>query len=206
MILGTATVAYKKVSPVSIKKSTVVAIPATGVIADGIDFSKIIVTLRDDNGNPVSGKTVSLENNSITSTIGAASGTSSDLGVVTFRVKNTVAEIVTYRATGDDVLIEDTATVAYKVGTVLSALSLYPNPAYNFTTLKAELSQPGNIEFQVIDLQGRLIKSDPPSYYQTRIEKELSVSTLPAGMYFIRVVYSSEGIKQFATIKLIKVN
>lgn len=94
VIKATATVEYTVSSPVSATNSTVVASPATGVLADGIDFSTITVTLRDANGSAVLGKTVNLSDNSTTSTISAASGSSDIYGVVTFTVKNTRGETV----------------------------------------------------------------------------------------------------------------
>ncbi|MHA8051880.1 Ig-like domain-containing protein, partial [Aquirufa sp. ROCK-SH2] len=75
-------------------------------------------TLKDANSNPVSGKTVVLTDDSTTSTISAASGSSNASGVVTFTVTNTIAETVIYSATGDNVSITDTARVAFVAGAV----------------------------------------------------------------------------------------
>ncbi|MHA8051854.1 beta strand repeat-containing protein, partial [Aquirufa sp. ROCK-SH2] len=79
--------------------------------------STVTVTLKDANSNPVSGKTVVLTDDSTTSTISAASGSSNASGVVTFTVTNTIAETVIYSATGDNVSITDTARVAFVPGT-----------------------------------------------------------------------------------------
>lgn len=84
------------------------------------------------------------------------------------------------------------------------ALQLFPNPAADYTTVKGALSKPGYLEFQLIDLQGRVLESVPPTYYHNRVEKEFSISSLAAGMYFIRLTYTSEGFTQAATLKLIK--
>ena len=54
------------------------------------------VTLKDQYGNPVSGKTVTLGQGAGASTISAASGPSSATGVVTFTVKDSTAQTVTY--------------------------------------------------------------------------------------------------------------
>jgi hypothetical protein len=125
LITGTATVAYTA-GAVSASTSTVTASPAS-IVADNSTTSTITVTLKDANNNPVSGKTVSLADNSATSTISAASGSSDASGVVTFSVKNTIAETVTYTATGDDVLITGTATVEFTAGTATaSAITTQP--------------------------------------------------------------------------------
>jgi len=76
------------------------------------------------------------------------------------------------------------------------ALVLFPNPASDYSTLKGALSKPGYLSFELVDLQGR--------YYSRQVEKEFSLSGLSAGMYFIRVTYSAEGLTQTRTFKLIK--
>jgi 5-hydroxyisourate hydrolase-like protein (transthyretin family) len=99
---------------VSASLSTVSANP-TSVIADNSTTSTITVTLLDANSNPVSGKTVTLAQGSGTSTISAASGPSSATGVVTFTVKASTAQSVTYTATDstDGVTISQTAAVTF---------------------------------------------------------------------------------------------
>ena len=99
--------------------STMSASPAS-VVADGVTTSTITVTLKDVNDNPASGKTVTLAQGSGSSTISAASGSSSATGVVTFTVKDTKAEAVTYTArdTTDSVTITPTAAVTFFAGAV----------------------------------------------------------------------------------------
>jgi hypothetical protein len=84
------------------------------------------------------------------------------------------------------------------------ALVLFPNPAAEYGTLKGALSKPGYLSFQLVDIQGRVLQSDNPVYYSRQVEKEFSLSGLAAGMYFIRVNYSAEGLTQTRTFKLIK--
>jgi Invasin, domain 3/Bacterial Ig-like domain (group 1) len=123
VVTQTATVTFAA-GAVSAARSTVAASPAT-VVADGTTTSTITVTLRDANDNPVSGKTVSLAQGGGSSTISAAGGASSASGVVTFTVKNTVAQAVTYTATDttDSVVIAQTATVTFIAGAVSAARS-----------------------------------------------------------------------------------
>jgi hypothetical protein len=84
------------------------------------------------------------------------------------------------------------------------ALVLFPNPAAEYSTLKGALSKPGYLSFQLVDIQGRVLQSDPKTYFSRQVEKEFSLTGLSAGMYFIRVTYSSEGMTQTRTFKLIK--
>ena len=105
--------------PVSAAKSTVTANP-TSVTADGTTTSTITVTLLDANNNPVSGKTVALSQGTGSSTISVASGASNASGVVTFTVKDTKAETVTYSATDttDTIAITNTASVTFNPGAI----------------------------------------------------------------------------------------
>jgi hypothetical protein len=84
------------------------------------------------------------------------------------------------------------------------ALVLFPNPASDYSTLKGALSKPGYLSFELLDIQGRVLQSDPKAFYSRQVEKEFSLSELSAGMYFIRVTYSAEGMTQTRTFKLIK--
>ena len=84
------------------------------------------------------------------------------------------------------------------------ALVLYPNPASKYSTLKGALSKPGYMSFELVDMQGRVLQSDPKSYFSRQVEKEFSLSGLSAGMYFIRVTYAADGLTQTRNYKLIK--
>jgi hypothetical protein len=84
------------------------------------------------------------------------------------------------------------------------ALVLFPNPAADFSIIKGALSKPGYLSFELVDMQGRVLQSDPKTYFSRQVEKEFSLSGLSAGMYFIRVTYSAEGMTQTRTFKLIK--
>jgi CSLREA domain-containing protein len=113
---------------VSATNSTVVA-SSGSVVADGSSSATITVTLKDGNGNPVSGKIVSLSPSGGSSTIGPASGPSDANGVVTFSVSDTAAETVTYAAfDATDVLtLGQTAQVAFVlVSPILSTVSANP--------------------------------------------------------------------------------
>jgi outer membrane protein assembly factor BamB len=105
-------------SSVSPDLSTVTASPAS-VPADGSTTSTITVSLKDTNGNPVSGKTVTLAQSlsgggTSHSTISGGGSTGSD-GIVTFTVRDSTVENVTYTATDatDSVALDRTATVAF---------------------------------------------------------------------------------------------
>ena len=105
---------------VSAAQSTVSASPGS-IPADGLTGSTVTVTLKDANGNGVSGKTVTLASDrGATDTISAASGTSSAAGVVTFTVKSSTVGSPVFSATDttDSVPITpSTATVTFTTPT-----------------------------------------------------------------------------------------
>ena len=147
-ITQTASVTFAT-GPVSATKSTVTANP-TSVTADGSTTSTITVTLLDANNNPVSGKTVTLSQGTGSSTISAASGASNASGVVTFTVKDTKAESVTYTATDstDSTTITQTASVTFTAGTVNATKStVTANP----TSVTADGSTTSTITVMLFD-------------------------------------------------------
>ena len=126
VITQTATVTFTALGA-SATLSTVTALP-TSVPADDATMSTITVTLKDALSNPVAGKTVTLAHLSGpgTPTIGAASGVSSALGVVTFTVKSTTPGADVFQATDttdSNLVITQTATVTFTAVGVSATLS-----------------------------------------------------------------------------------
>jgi hypothetical protein len=101
---------------VSAALTSVTRTGADNVLANGVASSTVSVTLRDQHGNPVPGKTVSLDDAGSTSLITPVSATSNASGQATFTVTNTTAETVTYTATANDplaIVITQTAQVTF---------------------------------------------------------------------------------------------
>ncbi len=76
---------------------SVTASPST-VPADGTHTATVSVLLYDGNGDPVTGKTVSLSESGGSSKVVNTNATSNTSGVATFTVSDTTAEAVTYTA------------------------------------------------------------------------------------------------------------
>jgi hypothetical protein len=138
---GTSASATLIVRAISATNSTVTASPTT-VIANGVNTSTITVTLRDGANLAVSGKTVTLTKSGGSSIISAASGTSDVNGVVTFTVKDTVAETTTYTATDstDSIAITQTAAVTFVFVPILKTFSTSPIAANGSSTLSVSLT------------------------------------------------------------------
>jgi hypothetical protein len=121
---------------VSASKSTVTASP-NAVPADNVSTTTITVTLKDSDGNPIAGKTVTLAQIG-SSTISAASGPSNASGVVTFTAKSAVAQRMQYTATDatDGIVITQRSLVNFGPSAAASTVVASPTsvPADNVTT------------------------------------------------------------------------
>lgn len=138
----TSNTATLVVTAISALNSTVTASPTT-VLANGVATSTITVTLRDGAGGAVSGKTVTLAQSGISSTISAASGLSDINGVVTFTVKDAVVGTVgttTYTTTSGGITVTQTATVTFVLVPVLKSFATSPIAANGTSALSVTLT------------------------------------------------------------------
>ena len=140
---GTAASATLTVTAISASLSTVTANPTT-ILANGVNTSTITVTLRDGAGLAVSGKTVTLTKSGGSSTISAASGTSDINGIVTFTVKDSVAETTTYTAKDatDNITVIQTAAVNFIDTIILKNFGANPIAINGTSTLTVILNNP----------------------------------------------------------------
>ncbi|MEW6071427.1 MAG: Ig-like domain-containing protein [Planctomycetota bacterium] len=84
---------------VSASLSLAFAIPATGIVADGLEIATIYVFVRDGNGNPVAGQTVALAATGAGNTIGQPAATTDSGGLTTGTLASTVAATKTITVT-----------------------------------------------------------------------------------------------------------
>ena len=75
--------------------------------------------------------------------------------------------------------------------------TVYPNPTTDYLTLEVKELDYEALNFQLFDIQGRLLQTQKITNNQTHIV----MSTLPAAIYFIKV---SQGNKALKTFKIIK--
>ena len=75
----------------------------------------------------------------------------------------------------------------------LSSIQIYPNPTSDFLFVKA---QSGLLDYQLFDLNGRLVTEQQPSGAETRVD----LSELPAALYFLRL-QSEEGTRTYKIVK-----
>jgi hypothetical protein len=94
---------------------------------------------------------------------------------------------------------------AFEIQTVLSLpdhhdtilLSVYPNPTQNILTLDIQNISLEALQYQLFDLQGRLLRSGKIIESQTF----LSLEILPAATYLLQVLDASKEVKTFKIIK-----
>lgn len=79
--------------------STAVAVPALGVVADGIQTSAITVTVLDANSNPVAGQAVTLVSSGTNNTFTPVVTSTNASGVASFTQTSSTAELKTLTAT-----------------------------------------------------------------------------------------------------------
>lgn len=76
-------------------------------------------------------------------------------------------------------------------------MNVYPNPSTNYLTLNVEEKESSLFNYQLYDLQGKLLKSNQLTSNNTLI----NVEKLPKATYFLRVNKNNKEVKTFKIIK-----
>lgn len=77
------------------------------------------------------------------------------------------------------------------------SLNIFPNPTSGYLTLQLDEYANEKMDYQLINIQGKLLQSEIITNAQTKID----LSTYVKGTYFIQVVRVSKEIKTFKIIK-----
>lgn len=80
---------------------------------------------------------------------------------------------------------------------IMLELSVYPNPASDFLTVKAENYDTDNLSYQLFDINGKLLESKKADGSETQIE----MKNLVPAIYFLKAIENKEEIKTFKIIK-----
>ena len=95
---------------------------------------------------------------------------------------------------------------AYEISVVTSipeakdinlSVSAYPNPTTNYLTVKVENYETTNLQFQIFDINGRILQTTKATGQETKIETN---NLLPAN-YFVKILDNKKEIKVFKIIK-----
>jgi hypothetical protein len=117
----------------------------------------------------------------------------------------TVGQVVYTTNTGTNGSVAQGVQQPYEISTTVGInetsinleLSVYPNPTTNYLQLKVESEKLENLNFQLIDLQGKVIENKKVSATTSTIKME----TLPKAIYFLNVTDNNQVVKTFKIIK-----
>lgn len=93
----------------------------------------------------------------------------------------------------------------FEIQTVLGAdnfnisleLSVYPNPTTDFIYLKVKESSFESLQYQLFDLNGRIIENNKVSDFSTIIQMD----KYPSAVYLLKVIDNNKEVKTFKIIK-----
>jgi hypothetical protein len=116
-----------------------------------------------------------------------------------------VGQVVYTTATGTNGSVAQGVQQPYEISvttginetTINLEMSVYPNPTTNYLQLKVESEKLENLNFQLIDLQGKVIENKKVSATTSTIKME----TLPKAIYFLNVTDNNQVVKTFKIIK-----
>ncbi len=99
----------------------------------------------------------------------------------------------------DDILVTGNLSVGINETELLTAATLYPNPATDRAHLRFNTSKAGNTNFNIYDVQGRIVKSQ--SMYLTGLAQEIviPVRDLATGHYTL-VAESNGNVSRFPMV------
>ena len=111
-------------------------------------------------------------------------------------------DYVTYSGTGGTISegvqqAFEIFTVGIDETTMIISLSVFPIPTNGNLALQVHNFNSEKLSYQLFDLNGKLLESNPLKTSQTII----SLGSLPSAAYFIKVTLENETLKQFIIIK-----
>lgn len=77
------------------------------------------------------------------------------------------------------------------------SVSAYPNPTTNYLNLKIENFELSTLNFQLFDMQGKLLQTQKVTGNETQID----MSNYVPSTYFVRIINQNQSIKEFKIIK-----
>ncbi len=96
--------------------------------------------------------------------------------------------------------IED---VLSKIGS--NEVLISPNPTSTFTNLISNFSSPGQIQYQVLDINSKILYRSQPLNGLNKLQTKIELSSNPSGTYYIQVFFKpSNGIAKTGIYKIIK--
>ena len=152
---------------VSAVKSTAVASPNTGLVANGIATSTITVTAKDGSGNPLSGKTVTLAVSGSGNTLTQPASSTDVNGQAPGTLQSTVAGTKTITVTVDGTVINAQPTVTFVAG-----------PATQIVFTSQPVTTPVGVTMPAVVVQIEDANGNPVAQSGATVTLALSAGTL----------------------------
>lgn len=83
-------------------------------------------------------------------------------------------------------------------------MHIYPNPVENDLTLDCNFSNGGNLNYSLLDMTGKLIRTSDVQLHNGKEKINISFSGLATGDYLLRVIYNQQGTNSVASYKISK--
>ncbi|MDR3046010.1 MAG: thiol protease/hemagglutinin PrtT [Bacteroidales bacterium] len=87
--------------------------------------------------------------------------------------------------TGFELCWEPSTKIANNSG--LENISIYPNPATDKITVDLTANNAGKLNFQIVDLTGKVIRTDVVNHLGGELNHEIYVNDLSKGMYLVKI-------------------
>lgn len=101
----------------------------------------------------------------------------------------------------DSILAMLTADVK-EISMEISSLEVYPNPTSNIINIRFNVKENSDISFELIDLEGRKIQTNKVEKIILGLyEKELNVSEIPNGSYFLKISVNGKSTTEKVNIR-----
>ncbi|WP_445710976.1 T9SS type A sorting domain-containing protein [Flavobacterium sp.] len=117
-----------------------------------------------------------------------------------------VGQVVYMTHTGSNGSVSEGVQQPFEISEVLGTedftglikdLKIYPNPTVNDLTLNLTNENNLVLNFQILDANGRVLKSEKILTNETNI----AVSSLPSAIYFLKILNQNKEVKTFKIIK-----
>ena len=117
----------------------------------------------------------------------------------------TVGQVVYTTNTGSNGSVAQGVQQPYEISittgvnetTINLEMSVFPNPTTNYLQLKVDSEKLENLNFQLIDLQGKVITNKKV----TATTSTINMEALPKAVYFLNVTRNNQTVKTFKVIK-----
>lgn len=118
----------------------------------------------------------------------------------------TIGQVVYTTTTGSNGSLTQGVQLPFEISVVTAiaetsgitlTMSVYPNPANGFITLKIESYDTKNLSYMLSDMNGMLLQNNPVPGNETRIQ----LGSILPGTYILKVIENKKEIKTFKIIK-----